>query len=355
MVRIGLVGVGFMGWIHYLAYARTAGAKLQAVCTRDPKKLAGDWTGIQGNFGPPGTQVDLTGISRYSDLDSLLADPEVDLVDLCLPPHLHRDAAIRSLQAGKHVLCEKPMALTAEDCDAMLAAAEKAGKQILVAHVLPFFPEYAYLRKVIDEGTYGRLLGGNFKRVISDPLWIPDFYDLTRVGGPLVDLHVHDAHLIRMLFGMPSSLYCHGRFRGEVVSYCETIFRFADSRQVVRATSGVIDQQGRPFTHGYEVHLERATLQFEFAGFTDGAELMPLKLLVNETGPTGEAVQKVIRPELGEGDPVRGFEFELAEVVQAITSGQASPILSGALARDAIVICHQQTASAKSGQIVHLS
>jgi myo-inositol 2-dehydrogenase/D-chiro-inositol 1-dehydrogenase len=354
MLRVGIVGIGFMGWIHYLAYLRIAGVQLKAVCTRDPKKRAGDWTSIQGNFGPRGEVVDLTGVSCYADVDALLADPEIDLVDVCLPPHLHQEVAIRALQAGKHVLCEKPMALTAEDCDAMLAAAERAGKQILVAHVLPFFPEYAYLRQIVAEGRYGKLLGGNFKRVISDPLWLPDFYDLTRVGGPLVDLHVHDAHLIRMLFGMPTSLYCRGRFRGDVVSYCETLFQFADPQLVVRATSGVIDQQGRPFTHGFEVHLERATLQFEFAGFTDQGELMPLKMLVSNESEGGQAAQQVVRPELGDGDPIRGFEYELAEVIDSISQGKSSPILSGSLARDAIVICHQQTASAKSGQMVRL-
>jgi len=346
MLNVGIAGIGFMGWMHYLAYRKSAGVRLGAICTRNPQRLAGDWTGIQGNFGPPGEQVDLAGVNAYSKADDLLADPGIDLVDVCLPPHLHADFSIRALEAGKHVFCEKPMALTADDCDRMVAAARQAGKQILVGHVLPFLPEFAYARQAVERGDFGKLLGGSFKRIISDPLWLPDFYDPDRVGGPLLDLHVHDAHFIRLVFGMPTSLVSRGRMRGEVVEYCETLFGFADADLVVRAVSGVVRQPGRPFTHGYELHFERATLQFEFAGFQDGAELMPLKVLVSDAATPD---QQVVRPELGDGDPVHGFEAEIAEVVRAITSGQPSAILSGDLARDAIVLCHQQTASVRTG------
>jgi len=126
MLRVGLAGIGFMGWIHYLSYKKTKGVKLAAVCTRDPKKLAGDWRGIKGNFGPPGEQVDLSGAAKYSDLDGLLGDASIDLIDLCLPPNLHASASIAALQAGKHVFVEKPMGLTTGECDAFLRAAPPA-------------------------------------------------------------------------------------------------------------------------------------------------------------------------------------------------------------------------------------
>src|SRR5262245_4010371 len=107
MVRIGIVGVGFMGMIHYLAARKLKGAKVTAICSRDPKKLAGDWRGIRGNFGPPGEQMDLGKIAKYQDLDDLLADPTIDLVDVCNPTHLHAETALQALRAGKHVLVEK--------------------------------------------------------------------------------------------------------------------------------------------------------------------------------------------------------------------------------------------------------
>lgn len=342
MIRIGLVGVGFMGWIHWLAYRKTPGVQVAAICTRSEKKLAGDWRGIQGNFGPPGEQVDLTGIARYSSLEQMLEDGSLDLIDICLPPDAHGSSAIATLAAGKHVFVEKPMALTAEECDRMVAAARKSGQQVLVGQVLPFFPEYAHARAVIASGQYGRLLGGTFKRVISDPLWLKDFFDPRRVGGPLVDLHVHDAHLIRLLLGMPVEVASRGRMRGEVVEYCQTSFHFADASLVVSAESGVIRQQGRGFTHGFEMHLEQATLQYEFAAFADRAELMPLKILA----PDGT----VVRPDLGDGDPVRAFEAEIAEVIQSLERGETSAILSGELARDAVVLCQRQTESVLAGK-----
>ncbi|MCI0360538.1 MAG: Gfo/Idh/MocA family oxidoreductase [Planctomycetaceae bacterium] len=349
MLRVGIAGIGFMGWIHYLAYRKVKGVKLAAVCTRDTRKLAGDWRGIQGNFGPPGEQVDLSGVAKYSDLAGLLGDPSIDLVDLCLPPHLHCEASMAALKAGKHVFVEKPMALTAADCDKMVKAANKAGKQILVGHVLPLLPEYAFARKAIAGGKYGKLLGGHFKRVISDPLWLKDFYNPATVGGPLVDLHVHDAHFIRLLFGMPTAVTSQGRLRGETVEYCVSQFQFADRSLVVSSASGVVNQQGRPFTHGFEIHLEKATLYFDLAVLAGGnLQITPLTLLDSK----GKAEQ----PKMPEGDPMlTAFEAEVKEVARSISSGRPSALLSGDLARDAIVLCHKQTHAVRSGKTVKVS
>src|SRR5262245_29327362 len=111
MTRIGIVGIGFMGMIHYLAARKLKGAKVVALCSRDKKKLAGDWRAIRGNFGPPGQMMDLAGIKGYENLEDLLADKEIDLVDVCNPTNLHPETAIKSLTAGKHVLVEKAIAL----------------------------------------------------------------------------------------------------------------------------------------------------------------------------------------------------------------------------------------------------
>ncbi|MBL8828451.1 MAG: Gfo/Idh/MocA family oxidoreductase, partial [Planctomycetaceae bacterium] len=265
MVRVGIVGIGFMGMIHHLAYANVKGAKVAAIATRDAKKRAGDWRGIQGNFGPPGTIMDLKGITAYENWQDLIADPQIDLVDICLPPQLHPEVAIAALKAGKHVLVEKPIALDTPGALKMVEAGKKSGKLLLIGQVLPFFPEYAFALKAVQSGKYGRLLGGHFKRIISDPLWIKDFYDPRTVGGPVVDLHIHDAHFIRLLCGMPQAVFSTGRMRGEVVEFFTTQFQFADKDLAVTATSGVIEQQGRSFTHGFEIHLEKATIVFDFA------------------------------------------------------------------------------------------
>ncbi|GIW92240.1 MAG: oxidoreductase [Pirellulaceae bacterium] len=345
MLRVGIAGIGFMGWIHWLAYQRVKDCRVVAICTRDPRKRSGDWTGIRGNFGPPGEKVDLSGVRAYAELSELLADQEVDLVDICLPPYLHEAAAVESVRSGKHVFVEKPLGLNADQCRRIVQAAEASQRLVLVGHVLPFFPEYAYARQAIQQGTYGKLLGGNFKRIISEPEWLPDFFDPNRIGGPLIDLHVHDAHWIRFLFGMPQAVASQGRCRGEVVEYCTSLFYYHEGNYAVSSVCGVIRQQGRPFTHGFEIHCERATLQYEFA-VIDGKPRMLIPLTVyHADGRTEE-------PALGSGDPVDAFVAEVTEVRDAVASGQPSQLLGGDLARDAIILCQCQSDSVRQQKIV---
>jgi predicted dehydrogenase len=277
----------------------------------------------------------------------MLADPNVELVDVCLPPAMHADVAIKALQAGKHVFCEKPMALTVEDTQRMVSAAQQAGRLLMIGHVLAVFPDYSFVHQAAVDGRYGSLLGGHFKRVISDPLWLPDFYDPDKVGGPMLDLHIHDAHFVRLLFGAPVALTSRGRMRGEVVEYFSTQFEFDDPSLVVTATSGAINQQGRPFTHGFEVHFEKATVLMDFAVIDDKPEQsMPCTVLAEDG--------KVERPELGSGDPMDAFVLEISAVVDAINSGQPAEFLMGDLARDAITICQKQTESVQTGRRVEL-
>jgi predicted dehydrogenase len=347
MLRVGIAGIGFMGMIHYLCYRSVPGAKVRAICEQEEKRLAGDWRGIKGNFGPAGTMMDLKGIGTYRELDDMLRDSQIDMVDICLPPALHCDVAIKALKAGKHVFCEKPIALKPADAERMVAAAEKAGRQFFVGHVLPFMPEYQFAYQAIRGGKYGRLLGGHFKRVISDPLWLPNFYDPAKIGGPLLDLHVHDAHFIRLICGMPLAVSSRGRMRGEVVEFVESQFTFADPSLVVAATSGVINQQGRSFTAAYEIHLERATLLFDFAVI--GGEpytAMPLTVLDSKGG--------VERPKLGEVDPLAGFVAELKEAAKCIRTAKPSIVLGADLARDAVILCQKQTQAVKSGRPVKI-
>ena len=345
MLNVGIVGIGFMGMIHYLAYQRLRGVKVAAVCEQDPVRRGGDWRTIKGNFGPPGQLMDLKGVAQYADLDALLADPAIDLVDICLPTAQHAPAAIKTLAAGKHVFCEKPIALQPADGVAMVAAAEKAGRMLMIGHVLPFFPEYRFAYEAITGGDYGRVLGGHFKRIISDPTWVPRFYDPQVIGGPMLDLHVHDAHFIRLAFGMPQSVQCAGTMRGQVVERFHAQFRFADSQRIVTAASGVISQQGRPFTHGYEIYLEKATLLYDFAVIGDEPDLaMPVTVLT--------ADGRVECPSLPEGDAIAPFENELSEALRAVQSGAASPLLAAALARDAVIICQKETEAVATGNRV---
>jgi len=340
MVRVGLVGIGFMGWIHQLAYQRSTKAELVAFASRDTKKRSGDWSGIRGNFGPPGEVIDVSRMRAYEMVDHLLKDPSVDVIDICLPPHLHVEVAIAAFEHGKHVLCEKPLALSAANCDRVLSAAKKFGRLAMVAHVLPYIGPFAYAAQIAQTKEYGNAIGGCFKRTISNPDWIPDFFDPDRVGGPMIDLNVHDAHFIRMIFGNPRSVTAVGTSvdatdsnaskaaNRQIAKYAHVLYQFANPQLAVASTGGVVDCPGRPFTHGFELSFEQATLQFEFSAFSDTCETMPLKVLTK----SGE----VIRPTLADSDDITAFELEIADMVTSIESGVVSTKLSPTIARDAI-------------------
>jgi len=329
MLKVGISGIGFMGMIHYLAYQRIEGEKVTALCeTYAKERLTGDWTKIKGNFGPAGTQMDLTGIATYDNFEAMLADPNVDVVDVCLHPRAHAAATIAALEAGKNVFCEKPISLKIDDAVAMVEASKKAGKMLCIGHVLPFFASHNYVAEAKKTGRYGKLLGGNFVRVISDPVWLSDFYNMETCGGPMIDLHVHDAHFIRAMFGMPKAVQAVGRCRGDVPEYFNTQFLYDDPDLVVTATSGCIMQQGRPFTHGYEVHFEDATILCET--FTE----TPVTVLHKDGS--------VEKPDLGAGDDITAFEAEMTEAKKAFESGQPSALLDGELARDALILCYKE-------------
>jgi len=330
MIRVGISGIGFMGWIHYLAWKNVPQAEVVAFHSGDEKKRRGDWTSIRGNFGPPGAMVDVSALRVHATMDALLADPAVDLIDICSPPHAHASAIEAALSAGKHVLCEKPLALGAAEAHRLTGQAAAANRHLLVAHVLPFLPEFAFLLDAHRDGRYGRLVTGRFRRVIGPPDWIPDFYDPARVGGPLIDLHVHDAHLMRLLFGMPSTVTARATRRDGEPKFVEALLDFPDGR-FAAATCGVTDSPARPFCHGYEVQFERATLQFDFAAFTDAAESLPLKVL--------HADGRIERPVLGSGDMVDAFTAELGMAAALAAGNSGESVLDGTLAADALTIC----------------
>jgi predicted dehydrogenase len=348
MIRIGIAGIGFMGMIHFLAYQKVRGARVVALCESNAKRLAGDWCDIRGNFGPPGTQMDLSGLRTYSDLDAMLADDQLDLIDVTLPPALHADVACRALASGKHVFCEKPMSLTIGGCRRMTRAAKAARRQLLVGHVLPFFPEYTWALRTIRSGRYGRLRGGSFKRITAEPLWLKNYWNADQVGGPMMDLHVHDAHFIRLLFGMPTRVVTSGSTHAGLPKFWHSLFDFSGGDYVVEATSGTIDQQGRSFCHGFEIHLERATLMFEFAVLGgEGRYLCPPTIL--------DSRGKVKQVKLTDGDPLVAFQAELREVVRSVSTGPPSDVLGGDLARDAVLICQKQAESLSAGRPVRIS
>ena len=364
MIRIGLLGIGFMGMTHFEAATKcetdasgrrkATGAKLDggtivAIATRDQKKRAGDWTSIQGNFGPRGSLMDLAHVRCYSDHRQLLADPGIDLVDICLPTDQHESVVLEALAASKHVLVEKPIATELAAADRMVDAARKAGRLLLVGQVLPFFPEFAFAAETVRSEKYGRLLAAHFRRVITPPNWSNGMSDFRKLGGWGVDLHIHDNHYIGLLCGVPKQVFSRGLLQEGLVNHVHTNYLFDNPNLAVTCVSGGIAAKGLAFGHGFEMYLERATILYD-AGTYAGQWVVnrPLTLITDD----GKAEQ----PELpGGSEWCSAFTAELQTAVDSVRSGQEATVLSGTLARDALRLCDAERRSIASGKVVSVA
>lgn len=349
MVRIGLIGIGFMGMTHFEGTREVKGGRIAAIATRDPKKLAGDWSSIQGNFGPRGGQVDLSQIKKYADYHDLLNDPEIDLVDICLPTDQHEKVVTEALAAGKHVLVEKSIALDVAAADRMVEAGKRAGKLLMVAHVLPFFPEFQFAANCIRSGEYGKLRAAHFRRVIARPDWSADMGDIEKTGGPGIDLHIHDTHFIGLVCGVPKAVHSRGILEKGFAQYLLTQYLYDDPEVTVSCLSSGIAAKGMPFGHGFEIYLEQATLLYDFCTLGNEPSLnRPLTVLTQD----GKATQPKLE---GSTSWCAAFTNEIQVAVDAVQSGKEPALLSGTLARDALKLCYQEAESVRTGRPVNVS
>jgi len=185
-MRIGIVGTGFMGRTHAAAWAATE-ASIAGFVSKEEASAAE----LAAQYG---AQV-------YPDLAALLAD--VDVVDVCAPTHRHHEIVLAAAAAGKDVVCEKPLARTVAQGREMIAACDKAGVKLLVAHVVRFFPEYALAKAQVDAGVIGqtaviRLTRGTFQPKKAVDNW---FVDFEKSGGMMLDLMIHDLDYARWVAG----------------------------------------------------------------------------------------------------------------------------------------------------------
>jgi predicted dehydrogenase len=256
--------------------------------------------------------------------------------------------AVRALEAGKHVLVEKPIALSIAEADAMVAAAETAGKLLMVGHVLPFFPEFAVGVEAVQSQRYGPLRAAHLMRVISKPDWSSGIADPERSGGPAIDLHIHDTHYIGLICGVPRAVHSRGVVENGAVVHLSTQYLYDTQNLAVSCVSGALSQSGRPFAHGFELYFDRVTLAFEFANLGGrGHVAMPLSVIL----PDGT----VENPDLGAGDPVESFARELTVAAAAVATGHEADRLSGTLARQALKLCLAEIQSVKTGKVIEVA
>jgi predicted dehydrogenase len=261
-VRVGILGLSFMGAAHFHIYRAHPRARVTAVSDINARRLRGDWRGIAGNIGPGRERVGLSGVAAYIDFNDLIADPNVDLVDICLPINLHEKAAVAALAAGKHVLCEKPLAIDLKQCDLIVAAAKKARGKFMTAMCVRFWPEWLWLkREVVDRRRYGKVLSVTLQRHSATPRspWITD----ARISGSAAyEMHVHDTDFVQFLFGSIRSVSSRG-IRGKVTrggwDYIDTCYDVPGCPHV-RAEGGFAYEPGWAFWWEYKVQCERATV-----------------------------------------------------------------------------------------------
>lgn len=336
MKKVAVVGYGFMGRTHCGAWTKCPGAKVVAVCDANMSqfkaKVTGNLKGVADGAALP------KGAALFSDFGEMLAAGGFDIVDITLPTPLHAAMAVRALESGFHVLCEKPMALSTADCDRMLAAARKSGRSLLVAQCVRFFPEYVRMAEIVRSGRYGKVLAADFTRFMSVPKWSPKggawILDESKSGGLYVDAHIHDADYMTSLFGMPETVrsVAHRSPHG-YADHLSTTYGYADGK-IVTSDCSFAAADALTWDAAARVFLEKATI------YLGGAYKSPLTVYPDGGRP--------FSPKL----PRRtGYEEEVRYFV-SILDGGPDDALSARDARRSLALVLAERRSAETGRVV---
>ena len=209
-LKIGICGFGGMGHLHAANLAKMDDVEVTAVCDKRPGQLAAREVAV--NLASPAQTFDIRKCRTYTDFAAMLRREKFDVLVSALPTDQHARIAIMAMNRGIHVFSEKPMALTARQCDAMMAARDRNKVQLLIGQCLRFWPEYQILKKAVDERTYGKLVSLTMTRIGGVAAWSPDnwFGDHMRSGGAILDLHLHDVDWALHALGKPRSLAAGG-------------------------------------------------------------------------------------------------------------------------------------------------
>ena len=195
MVNIGVIGCGKIAQVRHLPeYATNPHVRIAGLYDINAERAA--------------MLAEQYGAKAYPSMEALLADPSIDAVSICTANFAHCDATVAALEAGKHVLCEKPMAVTLADCEKMVETAKKAGKYLMIGHNQRLAKAHAMARALVEEGVIVRIVTfrtafghGGPETWTIDPqnVW---FFDKKRAAfGAMADLGIHKTDLIQFLTG----------------------------------------------------------------------------------------------------------------------------------------------------------
>ena len=200
-IKTAVIGVG-VGKAHIRGYLACPEAELIGICDIDEKRLR-----------QTGEQLGIPVKNQYTDVDKLLALPELQAVSVTLPNHLHAPITIAALKAGKHVICEKPLARNAVEAQSMVDAAKQASRQLMVCFNYRFREDTRWIKSLTDQGKMGRIYfaKAGWLRNSGIPGWGGWFTQKDKAGGgPLIDLGVHVLDLTLWLMGYPKPVSVTG-------------------------------------------------------------------------------------------------------------------------------------------------
>lgn len=336
-VNVAIVGLGFMGVTHIKSYQQLPSARIVAVCDAVRLPVNGVLAGVSGNI-TGSDAIDLgKNVRTYSKLEDLLADGEVELVDLCVPTPLHVPQTLAALQAGKHVLCEKPLARTSALARQIVDAAKSAKGFLMPAMCMRFWPGWSWLKELATQNTYGRILTARFRRVSAPPGWSRDsYFKGGDSGGALLDLHIHDTDFVQFLFGRPTSVYSTGqsRFSG-AIDHVVTQYKVVGGATVYAEGSWLLTAG---FSMAFTVVFEQATVDFDSARGAEALQLM-------EAGQPA----RVPKPE-----GVDGYVEELRYLLTCIQTAQPPTVVTAVDGLRAVEICEAEEKSVQTGRVIEL-
>ena len=328
MVTLAVIGAGFMGSAHAANYAaRGARGRVKAVWGRSPERAARGAATV--------------GAEATVDLDSILADPEVEAVDVCVPTPLHREVVERAFAAGKHVFVEKPLALTVEDADAMLDAAVRSGRMLMVGLVLRFWPEYVELGRIVESGELGRPLAVSARRLSPPADWADWLGDREQSGGTAVDLMIHDFDQMNRLLGTPRSVFASEPELGHV----QALVEYDGAAGIAEGSMRM--PRSYPFSSNICVLASEGVAEYGFSATpvegvgNIGASSSVPGLRVYPVG--GEMRTEHVEP----ADP---WGPEIAHFVSLLETGRPPEQGTGAQAREALLVSLAANRSIASGR-----
>lgn len=272
MLKVALVGVGGISGAHIPAWEERRDAELVALCDIRAEQME-----------------KYKNKHCYTDFDEMLKNEEIDILDICLPTYLHAEFAIKAMNMGINVICEKPVSLNAADVARVYSTAKSNNVKFMVAQVLRFWPEYSIIKEIYDTGKYGRLLSGHMGRLGVRPKWSWDGWmmDENRSGLVPFDLHIHDLDFIVYAFGKPKEFKDY-RARSENQDYINSIYEY-DGFFIT--TEAAWYDAPYPFAANFRFQFEKALAVFENDEMTiyekDGKIFKPVSQSGEDTGDIG--------------------------------------------------------------------